>query len=94
MPTQPHQNRIGRHMNEAGGDEASLFSQCRDVTRETIEESPMLATLIAFGVGIGLGAAVGGMLVHADTGRRHWNAEALGRRVLDSIADALPDSVR
>jgi hypothetical protein len=91
MATQNYQNRMSQSSRESQS-EPSLISRCCELT----EENPMGATLAAFGVGVGLGAMIGAMLGEPATASksRRQTAEALGRRMLDSVADSLPESVR
>lgn len=92
MSTQHHQNRIRRSFDDPGG-QTSLLSQCCMSTERAIRESPLLATLVAFGAGLGCGAVIGGLLADPSESRRR-TTEALGRRVLDSLAESLPGSIR
>ena|SRR5690606_22960485 len=95
MPTEKFQNRMPQSSSsrESQG-EQSLVSRCCEYTEESLCENPMGATLAAFGVGVGLGAAIGMMLAEPASKSRRQTAEALGRRMLDSVAESLPQSVR
>lgn len=68
----------------------SLASRCCEMT----EENPMLATIAAFGLGVGIGAIIGSQLGESSAPSRRQTAEALGRRMMDSIAQSLPEPVR
>jgi hypothetical protein len=89
MATQKYQNRMPQSSRESQS-ELSLIDRCCELT----EENPMGATLAAFGVGVGLGAMIGVMLGEPSSRSRRHTAEALGRRMLDSVAESLPESVR
>ena len=66
--------------------------------QECISEYPLASTLAAFGIGLGVGLLVGATIAGDTRPRaRHWydlgTAEDLGRRMLDAMAGALPDSI-
>ena len=66
--------------------------------QECISEYPLASTLAAFGVGLGVGLLIGTALGGESHSRpRHWydlqSAEDFGRRVLDVVSNALPDSI-
>jgi hypothetical protein len=93
MPTEQYQNRMSPSSRESHSDQ-SLVSRCCEYTEESFRENPMAATLTAFGIGVGLGAAIGMMIAEPASKSRRQTAEALGRRMLDSVAESLPQSVR
>lgn len=68
----------------------SLANRCCEMT----EDNPMLATMAAFGLGVGIGAFIGSQLAVSSPPSRRHTAEALGRRMMDSIAQSLPEPVR
>lgn len=94
MPTEKHQNRMTQSPKEFQNDQPSLMGRCSQFTEESLRENPMAATLTAFGVGVGLGAIIGVMLAEPASKSRRQTAEELGRRMLDSVAESLPASVR
>lgn len=94
MTAQRHQNRMEQHFQGQGQLDSSLLDRCCQATGDSIRENPLLATFAAFGLGLGLGAVVGGSLAEPMGMRHRHTAESLGQRVLDSITDALPNRVR
>lgn len=94
MPTENYQSRMSPGLREAQNDHPSLTSRCCQFTEDSIRENPMAATMAAFGLGVGVGAVIGMMLAEPPARTRRQTAEMLGRRMLDSIAEALPESVR
>lgn len=94
MPIEKQQNRMSHSSNQSQNDPSSLASRCSQFTEESIRDNPMAATLTAFGVGVGLGAIIGVLLAEPASKSRRQTAEALGRRMLDSVAESLPASVR
>ncbi|MCA9054165.1 MAG: hypothetical protein KDA75_10035, partial [Planctomycetaceae bacterium] len=61
--------------------------------RNAIAEYPMGSVLAAFGIGLSVGAVVGSLLSGPEPDA-HASAAAIGRRVLDSLSDYLPASLR
>lgn len=94
MPTENFQTHMTQDLREPQNDHPSLASRCCEFAEDSIRENPMAATLTAFGLGVGLGAVVGVLLAEPPSRSRRQTAEVLGRRMLDSIAETLPDSVR
>lgn len=78
-----------------------LRQGCSGIT-ETMSRHPMATALMGFGVGIGVGLLLGTTMGRA-TREHHWydvdldfdteRVERFGRKVLDAVADALPESV-
>jgi len=70
-------------------------SAWQEAPREFVADHPLPSTLAAFGCGIGVGLLLAA-LVGSDSGeRREANvARRLGRRMLDAMAQAMPDSLR
>lgn len=94
MSAQRHENRLREHWSEGEGGMSSMLDQYCQMGSEAIRENPMMATMAAFGLGLGLGAMVGSMLAETGSMSRKRTAETIGQRVLESLADALPDPVR
>lgn len=84
------QNRLSGARDTSG--RLDVTARCRDFTRGMIDDHPLAMTLGAFGLGLGLGAMIGGLL--GDQRSSHSrHAEALGHRVLRSVKEMLPDRV-
>jgi hypothetical protein len=84
-------------MTSQGGpemEEESVLARCTSATERSVDAYPLTWTLGAFALGIGLGAAIGAALARPLGFQRELAAENLGRRVLDSIYDVLPESVQ
>jgi hypothetical protein len=64
---------------------------------DCVAKNPASSVLTMFGVGFGLGVLIGYALSEPVRPRSRWydmrSAERLGRSVLDSIVNALPDSI-
>lgn len=87
-------NRMASHQGGPGMEGESALARCTAAAEQSVDEYPLTWTLGAFAVGIGLGAMIGASLARPLGMRREVAAERLGRRVLDSIYDLLPDSVQ
>lgn len=66
--------------------------------QECITEYPLASTMAAFGIGLGVGILLGTALAGESRPKpRHWydldSAEEFGRRVVDAVAGALPESI-
>ncbi len=86
-----HTNRVSDHFEDEA---VGIAEQGYEAVQEAIQKDPMTITLAAFGIGMALGTAAAVLLTRrsAPTPRSHF--ESLGRRVFDSLADVLPESVR
>lgn len=68
-------------------------------SQEMVSQHPMSTALVVFGVGLGIGVALGSLLSGAATPppslgqRAELAAEKLGRQMLDAISGILPDSI-
>jgi hypothetical protein len=64
-----------------------------------VSEHPMSSVLVVFGIGLGVGVAIGSMLCSASAPppsigqRAELAAEKLGRQMLDAITGVLPQSI-
>lgn len=64
-----------------------------------VTQNPMSSVLVVFGIGFGVGVALGtilaGPMIHSPTftERTELAAEKLGRQIMDAIAGALPESL-
>jgi hypothetical protein len=63
----------------------ALAEQCREMTHRAVEQSPLIVVLGAFGLGLGVGAAIGRLLSRAATTCEPSTTERLRRQVTDSI---------
>lgn len=65
---------------------------------ETVQHWPFSSVTTAFGIGLGLGIVLGCALAEQSRpAPHHWydqlSAERLGRSVLDSLSNILPDAI-
>jgi hypothetical protein len=63
-----------------------------------VTQHPMSTALVVFGIGLGVGVAVGSLLAGTPapptlTERAEHAAEKLGRQMLDAIAGVIPQTV-
>lgn len=94
--------------NVSAMEQPSRFRQSSEAARERMQQgysqvtecvasNPASALLVSFGVGFGVGVLIGYALSEASPPPSRWydlrTAENVGRRVLDSIAGVLPDSL-
>ncbi len=86
-------NRMHEHF-ETDDAEAPMATRCAAAAESAIKEHPLAMTMALFGVGLGLGVVVGSTLAEPLGVRRQPTAENLGRRILESIAEYLPESVQ
>jgi hypothetical protein len=84
-------NRVQEHFTD---EVSGAAERCVEAVDEVIQENPTTVILATFGAGLALGCAVAVMLSrpHRETPRSM--AESFGRKILDSLADVLPDSVK
>ena len=99
------QPRVDVQYGSQGGGTESMGRQAESYLRhsygemqECISEYPMASTLSAFGIGLGVGLLVGMALGGESRPKpRHWydlnSAEEYGRRILDAVTSALPESL-
>jgi hypothetical protein len=90
MPKQ--KNRIQDHLEATESE--PLFERCSHMAQETFEQHPIGVTLGVFAAGLGLGAMIGAALARPLGLQHQATAETLGRRVLSSISDLLPESIQ
>lgn len=83
-PASSHpQNRISHTVDEV-----------TDSTKQFVSEHAMSTAMSVFGVGLGLGIAVGCAIAGGARRRRDENvAQRLGRRMLEVLGNAVPDSL-
>jgi hypothetical protein len=90
MSTQGYRSRI---QNELSGEGMSA-ERCRRMMENSVEQNPLLVTLSMFGLGLGVGVVIGGLLAEPDSLRRRRSAETLSRRILESLTEAMPQSLK
>jgi len=63
--------------------------------RELMDEYPVAALGIAFGVGVATGMAIACMLTESPPESRQWNtmAHRLGEQLIDAMSSVLPDKL-
>ena len=62
---------------------------------EVVEDRPLSAVMLSFGIGMGVGIAIGGMIA-ASTTTSHPHqraAERMGQQLLDALAKVVPSSI-
>lgn len=87
------ENRLPASSNRQEQSPEDLLSSGREYARRFVEDYPLAATLGVFGIGVGVGTMIGGVLSDQRVGRGR-TAEAVGQRVLGAIKESLPDHVR
>ena len=99
---QQRKRRQGRRQADAQQHEQgseSLMHSAMVQSQGMVTQHPTSSALIAFGVGLGVGVAVGSILCSATEPppsfghRAELAAEKLGRQVLDAISSVLPQSI-
>lgn len=83
-------HRVKEHLEEP----ESTVQHYRQAAMESVEEYPMAITLGAFGVGIGLGVLIASSFGRSHSCTMQAKAESIGRRVLDSLSEYIPASMR
>lgn len=86
-------NRIQNGHGQAAveSDWQGQIDECQQAILNSVKENPLAATLFVFGVGFSIGTAIGSLLSNPREQRRQHLAKALGRRMLNSVHDYLPD---
>jgi hypothetical protein len=75
-----------------------IYAEAHDVaesSKEMVGEHPVSATLIAFGIGLGIGVLIGTSLAepaHRDRTMAE-KAEQIGREMVDAMMRVLPESM-
>lgn len=89
-------NRIhnGRTGVDGASDWQGQMEQCQQAVVDTFQKNPVAATLVVFGVGFTIGTAIGSMLTDSHDMRSQRLAKSLGRRMLSSVNDYLPDGMQ
>jgi len=84
-----HTNRVKEHFEDEA---VGVAERGYEAVQDAIQKDPMTMTLAAFGIGLAIGTAAAVLLARRQSSPKH--VESFGRRVLDSLADVLPESVR
>lgn len=71
----------------------TLMKHPLSAIEQAVRDQPATATMTAFGIGLGVGAVIGCMLVDRTAERRRL-AASLGSRMLDSVGEYLPHSIQ
>ena len=85
--------------NQSAGEQAEGYLRhSYGEMQECISEYPLASTLSAFGIGMGIGLLIGMAVAGESSPKpRHWynldSAEEYGRRILDAVTSALPNSI-
>ncbi|MCA9077889.1 MAG: hypothetical protein KDA93_22870 [Planctomycetaceae bacterium] len=70
------------------------LNKCQQATSNVIQDNPLAATIVVFGVGFCVGTAIGAALGEADSRHRDHLATSLGRRLVHSMNDLVPDNLQ
>jgi hypothetical protein len=89
-----HTNRISEFDDPSKSEWQRHMEQCQEMVTDSVRQNPMGAAMVVFGLGFGIGLALGGALGESSVSRRQQLAKSLGRRMLDSVADIMPESVQ
>ena len=100
MVAEPY-NRLQSHMGQGQGqgqqrsESETMVGKSCEAAAHTFQEYPIAATFGMFALGLGIGTAIGALMAKP-MGFVHERSQAenLGRRVLDSIAEYMPESVQ
>lgn len=90
--TRPAKSRTSR---ATATEKEGMMSRCLRETNEMIEQNPATCMAVTLGVGFAIGMAIG-MASGSAFGSRHVERSAIerfGRRMLDAMHDALPESI-
>jgi len=75
---------------------SNMMGGAMERVEETVQQWPFSSVATAFGVGLGLGVILGCALAEQSQ-PRHWydniSADRIGRSVLDSLSNVLPDRI-
>lgn len=90
------QNRVSHHFSDEA---VAMAEKSYEAVGDAIRKEPMTATLAMFGVGLAIGTAAAVLITRKPQPKSRAAAmagtmECIGRSVLDSIREALPDAVR
>jgi len=96
-PKNRRQTIRGTETDNAAGD--TFMTSAVSRSQDMVSQHPVSTALVVFGVGLGIGVALGSLLSGAATPppsfgqRAELAAEKLGRQMLDAINGILPDAI-
>jgi len=71
-----------------------MFENWASAPTEFVQEYPVSTTLVAFGIGLGLGVVIGHSLTDSMSPKAARSSmESFGRQVCDALRSSLPESV-
>lgn len=75
--------------------QASGVAKAYHQMEEVVEDRPISAVMLSFGIGLGVGLAIGGMIAaNATPSEPHKRAaERMGQQILDALARVVPSSL-
>jgi hypothetical protein len=86
-------NRLQGH--SAGLGNVPGFDRVQSAAESMIEDRPVVSTLIVFGIGLGLGTALGVMMADCMTssGSQSHSSESLAQNIMDGLSRVVPDVI-
>jgi hypothetical protein len=73
--------------------EEGMGARCRHGLESAVEEYPFSTMIGAFAIGLTLGVAAGAAMASPMHSDRRRTAESVGRRVLETLQEYVPESV-
>lgn len=92
-PQMQHGNRRRQMSSQAGSSQVETYLA---TSRELVEDYPLSSTLLAFGVGLGVGVLVGQTIVGALTQGPEPSSrlDSLNQQICDAVRHAVPEAIR
>jgi hypothetical protein len=86
-------NRMQGHSTGLGS--VPGFERVQSAAESMIEDRPVVSTLIVFGIGLGLGTALGIMMADCMTSSssQSHSPESLAQNVMDGLSRVVPDVI-
>jgi hypothetical protein len=75
---------------------SSTWETMYEKPAEMVQEYPISTTLVAFGIGLGVGLLIGQSLTESFGSRSHASSskmEAFGRQMCDALRTSLPEAI-
>lgn len=84
-----------QHGNRRRGTSPERASSFSESSRELVEEYPISSTLLAFGVGLGVGVLVGQTIAGAFTAEPQPSSrlDSLSQQLCDAVRNAIPEAI-